>query len=315
MSNIYHYCRLETFDKIIRNKCIRLSDLNKTNDYMEKRWIFNVLEQAMNEELAAQGLSDNLLKSFFSNKKKASHFSYLLDLLEDYLNTSTITLISCFSQSGDLLSQWRAYAEDGYGVSIGFNYDLIKKLKNRKKNVDVGKVIYNKVKQINKLKEIINHSIEFLRDLKHKNEVIDNKSFHMYFINNFDLFCEHFAKGIEYASCYIKNPAFKEEKEVRIVFEDAYDLEKLPDKDKHPFNIKQDIGQFCMEKIQYYFRNNMLVAYADIHFEKLVDFNIIQEIVLGPKSKLTKSGVKAYLLSNGYDINQINVRESRATLQ
>lgn len=30
---IYHYCSLETFVQIIKNKTIRLSDLNKTNDY------------------------------------------------------------------------------------------------------------------------------------------------------------------------------------------------------------------------------------------------------------------------------------------
>ena len=38
MSNIYHYCSLDTFAQIIKNKTIRLSDLNKTNDYMEKKW-------------------------------------------------------------------------------------------------------------------------------------------------------------------------------------------------------------------------------------------------------------------------------------
>lgn len=36
--SIYHYCSLETFSQIIKNKTIRLSDLNKTNDYMEKKW-------------------------------------------------------------------------------------------------------------------------------------------------------------------------------------------------------------------------------------------------------------------------------------
>ena len=28
--------------------------------------------------------------------------------------------VSCFSADGDVLSQWRAYADDGHGFAIGF---------------------------------------------------------------------------------------------------------------------------------------------------------------------------------------------------
>lgn len=38
---------------------------------------------------------------------------------------NTLPLISCFSKNGDLLSQWRAYAEDGKGFSIGFDSNYI----------------------------------------------------------------------------------------------------------------------------------------------------------------------------------------------
>lgn len=31
---IYHYCSMNTFMEIIKNKTIRLSDLNKANNYM-----------------------------------------------------------------------------------------------------------------------------------------------------------------------------------------------------------------------------------------------------------------------------------------
>ncbi|MEG0308941.1 MAG: hypothetical protein RR636_13420 [Clostridium sp.] len=33
----YHYCRLDTFIAIISNKSLRLCDLSKTNDYMERK--------------------------------------------------------------------------------------------------------------------------------------------------------------------------------------------------------------------------------------------------------------------------------------
>ncbi|HEY8660108.1 MAG TPA: DUF2971 domain-containing protein [Hanamia sp.] len=38
---------------------------------------------------------------------------------------NTLPLIGCFSKNGDLLSQWRAYAEDDKGFSIGFDSNYI----------------------------------------------------------------------------------------------------------------------------------------------------------------------------------------------
>ena len=51
MGNIYHYCSLDTFAQIIKNKTIRLSDLNKTNDYMEKKWGMKLLYRTLCDEL------------------------------------------------------------------------------------------------------------------------------------------------------------------------------------------------------------------------------------------------------------------------
>ena len=38
------------------------------------------------------------------------------------------TYFCCFSESSDLLSQWRAYGNDGQGVAIGFNAKLLSKI-------------------------------------------------------------------------------------------------------------------------------------------------------------------------------------------
>jgi hypothetical protein len=46
---LYHYCSLETFIAIISNKCLRLSDLSKSNDYMERKWIMNIVEEALDK--------------------------------------------------------------------------------------------------------------------------------------------------------------------------------------------------------------------------------------------------------------------------
>jgi len=36
--------------------------------------------------------------------------------------------VACFSAADDLLSQWRAYADDGCGFAIGFNARYFEKL-------------------------------------------------------------------------------------------------------------------------------------------------------------------------------------------
>lgn len=42
---LYHYCNVETFLNIIRNKTIRLSDITKSNDNMEGKWLFTFVEK------------------------------------------------------------------------------------------------------------------------------------------------------------------------------------------------------------------------------------------------------------------------------
>src|SRR5690606_28676010 len=45
-------------------------------------------------------------------------------IVEGYAD-STEGFALCLSEKGDLLSQWRAYARDGTGISIGFSSDFL----------------------------------------------------------------------------------------------------------------------------------------------------------------------------------------------
>lgn len=63
--SIYHYCSLETFSQIVKNKTIRLSDLNKTNDYMEKKWGKDLLYGVLCDELKKNGIDMNLKENYW----------------------------------------------------------------------------------------------------------------------------------------------------------------------------------------------------------------------------------------------------------
>lgn len=108
---IYHYCSMDSFFGIIANKNIRLSNAYKANDYTELECIFSIMENSM----------AGVFKTEFVSSLRKSYRAWL----ETYFRPH----IACFSKEGDLLSQWRAYANDGKGISIGFNRKYLESVK------------------------------------------------------------------------------------------------------------------------------------------------------------------------------------------
>lgn len=94
---VYHYCSVDTFLSIINSNKIWLSSSLTTNDFLENQLILLKLEKILNEE----------------NSKYKENFKRFY---EHFRINVTSTFVSCFSENGDLLSQWRAYANDVYGV-------------------------------------------------------------------------------------------------------------------------------------------------------------------------------------------------------
>jgi hypothetical protein len=84
--------------------------------------------------------------------------------------------IACFSENGDSLSQWRAYANDGKGVAIGFNPEKFG-ITNR---IPVNTLIktdsigyYKCIYDINEQKRLITESLDGLCSLINYKEKIN----------------------------------------------------------------------------------------------------------------------------------------------
>lgn len=135
---LYHYCSTETFLSIISNRSIRLSSLTLSNDSMEGRLVATVLKH-----LAEQ---DSLPHP---SLKILSDAIGLADQRFDGLGF-------CLSEKGDLLSQWRGYAADASGVSIGFSSSYLESLSRLAGNQPIGlaKVIYSQKEQEDSLQPI-----------------------------------------------------------------------------------------------------------------------------------------------------------------
>lgn len=315
---LYHYCSVNTFLAIIQNKCIRLSDLNRTNDYMEKRWAAKLIGGVLKEELENFDIKIDLTEDYWYEDGVNNHLQYYNKEIKRVFYDNRPILITCFSKEKDSLSQWRAYGQDGEGVSIGFNYKLIKDLKNNCKNILVEKVMYKENKQKEKLAGLVQAAILYMQRMFEYDSGRILNDFDEYFTEKFDVFCKTLTNYLEKISCVIKNPAFSEEKEVRIIYDPQLYNHKvigdmtLEESEKY-FKQEVEIKMYKISPIKYNFRNNQLVASCDVDFTKLIEEQVINEIIIGPKSKLTENDIYYFLLSNGYDANSIKISHTEAT--
>lgn len=146
---------------------------------------------------------DEVYKSFCPDSNFDSDSKELfLNFYKDFLSNSR-KFISCFSEEPDILSQWRAYADDGAGFSVGFSVDQLEAVKaipemNHARSIDTVyliKVLYSQ----NKQHELITKCIQRANGAS--------------VVGSFD--------GIDTLSnlaIALKNPCFAEEKEWRLIF-------------------------------------------------------------------------------------------------
>jgi len=262
---IYHYCSPESFLKIIESKCIWLSAINNMNDYSEGNWYSKALDKVL----------DNKKNDFGDNN--------CLDVSNEFKAKNTIKYISCFSKLKDSLSQWRAYAQDGEGVAIGLSVDKI------------GIPFYRP-----NLAGIFSDLPVYLSEMRYAGldklvEIIDTNLSKL--INEFNanirsiLFFNQFSN-------IVKNPAFKEEEEVRLVY--APDISK----DEPVKVINPSPG---LDQLKYRIASGFLTSY----FEYPIKNNVFKEVVLGPKNKFTDEDIATFLRLHG--LGDVTITRSSAT--
>jgi len=110
---LYHYTNLSGLKGIVENQCFYLSNSTFLND--KEEFLYGIaLFKAIAEDL--------LTKKMFKGNE------YLIRKIVDELSkiAQSNRYVTCFSFEGDLLSQWRAYSDDGKGIAIGFDLQKLK---------------------------------------------------------------------------------------------------------------------------------------------------------------------------------------------
>ena len=106
---LYHYCSTEAFFEILKSKRIWLSSLRQSSDFLEGKLIAHALNRFAEEDQLGEDYR-RALRAFGAVERSFEGIAL------------------CLSEDGDLLSQWRGYAADATGVSVGFSASYLAKL-------------------------------------------------------------------------------------------------------------------------------------------------------------------------------------------
>lgn len=291
---VYHYCSLAVFEKIITRKAIRLSDISKSNDSMEISWIARYIVDIFDKEFQKEAEKTKYFRMWCEKED-------FFDLLKRYTNEFFAEdhgwysfFVSCFSKDGDLLSQWRGYADDAKGVSIGFDSEILKKIGEPMPNDPISspslffqEVIYSQ----NQQKEYIKKKAkQLINDLKHIAKNCDDlsesnikgsilRSYNLCFLSLFQL------------SIFMKNPFFREEKEFRLCRCAMLDYKSK----QSDIYIRDGLR---LSDFGFAYRKDDIVPYIDLLFGNC-SYSLVKEVILGPRCNIRENDIKTFLMQNG----------------
>ncbi|HCR4061250.1 DUF2971 domain-containing protein [Proteus mirabilis] len=270
MSVIYHYCDLNALLSIINNKKLWVSSAGNLNDYTEINYVRNIFVDSLNSKRNPS--SDNVINEFITC----------------FQGTFPHPYICSFSKNKDLLSQWRAYAGDGCGVSIGFNTEAfgfsdtapILSMSNVH-SIGINEVFYDDVEVICEFADRMSEAVTALS--------IHNESDRWLGYNQI-------ASEVRTKCLFTKNKFFEEEQEVRIVH-----LPFVTGNDRGEFNVLHSISDLKQRVT-----GNKITSYFEYDFSS--KDNLIFDVVLGPKCEINEYEIEMLLASNGY----LNIPVSRS---
>lgn len=274
MSNIiYHYCSVNTFLSIIQSKTLRFYDIDKSNDFLERKLWCECVKKSVNPMIETMRKIEGKIPEKYFQRAISDLSSVKIqadDLIEQYK-----AYVICFSQIGDLLSQWRGYADDGQGISIGFDDEVFTE--------------YTKV-----MKTIFKYDkIEYI---PLPNGEPDNG------VSNQD---------IQYKNVFVKNEAFSEEQEWRaVIYSEPKNIMSFVNLLKSMVQGEENSLKF--KELQFSSDGKEIRSFIEVSFDK-IKLTFIREIYIGPKCRVEEKDIKLLLSTFGYDISNIKIKRSTAS--
>ncbi len=296
---LYHYCSLDTFLCILRNKTFRLSDITKSNDRMERDFILYKSKDIIYEFIRANGLAGNKNETELKQLIQV----YLKEAIDHIDETARVNYALCFSTEGDLLSQWSAYGNDGKGVAIGFDRSVLEEIFSGKKYIGLDAIHYGELVEQDKqsMKEIL----ELVKNAPYvKNAPL---------VGKINMMCQEVVNrwSLNEALLY-KHPGFQEEKEVRL--HTSIPLKKfgtIIHPDFYLNNLKEEMSPLEVN-YDYIARDSQLASYIDIGFSggDIPTHQFIKKIIIGPRANISERELKEVMRHYGIGISENCIEKS-----
>ncbi len=189
----YHYCGAQALLSIVQNGSVWASDLRCMNDTRELEHGMALIREA------AKGHSTDVegTKIF---EAALAHKTF----------SDQVIFAASFSEDRDVLSQWRAYADDGAGYAIGFDVQSLLKFEPEFGRIDDGfllRVEYNLTRQRELARKLVDEAFAAIQQVKWKPSAGIPDMLSLAFAIQFGTFA---------GMC--KSDAFAEEREIRLCF-------------------------------------------------------------------------------------------------
>lgn len=269
---IYHYCSLETFYNIISSRTLRLVNVKFFRDRNEQKHLLKYLENSL--------------------RPRTTHAAYRLKkAIKLAADSQPEAFALCCSLKPNLLSQWRAYADDGAGVSIGINPKFLNEFRDLLSNpiyqffeTFLSKMIYVNSQKKELLKQLLNAAEVYEGgesgvQLEENEYHIEAEQYLALLLKSYSPLCKHtdFEHEEEARFLYIRNPytnsaVFQNERGSRIM----------------------------ADNVHYGHLRGRIVSYYEIDISENIKSTpkaipFINDIWLGPRCKAKKQEIKEFL--------------------
>jgi Protein of unknown function (DUF2971) len=281
---LYHYTDAGGLIGIIDSKTLWATDARYLNDTLEVEY------------------ARRLVRDVLEDKRDSQPSEVVREFLESAIETFNpyealyCVFVACFCEEGDLLSQWRAYADRGAGYSIGFNSGaLFNHPKSVSENRMLRKVEYDEDEQVRLLRELVEAICGTLDAETSGMGLIQANGF------IYDA-CRLLRELLtEYLACF-KHPGFKEEQEWRIV---------------HPFDTYEDTNNH----IEFRTARGAIAPYVKLDcafggppfLGKLPIVSVMHGPAQHPDE--AKEALRILLVKHGYRLEDVRVEGSNVPLR
>lgn len=308
---LYHYASMEKGTSILKHKNIRLSDITKSNDVKEMSIFFpDLFDEMLKNYDEHNGFS---YKFEYKGKGNRQAFGLFVNELKkkiekEFEDGSIATFALCLSEEGDLLSQWRGYADDGKGICFGLNVEEILKFVgiSSVSGFSLEKVEYLSKEQIDEwVKNVANQMLGIVEIIL---GAIEEGNIQYYSAKEFD---EDIFNTIYYnilseveESIKFKTEGFKEEKEWRFFIKNSLNKDDIKGKKITSIGTlgegaRRKTSKYVADNVEFNIKENDMVPFVSLKFEKFHN-NLINQVICGPNNKIREKDLELFLRKYGY---------------